>query len=185
VRRNLGIGNRGNTGTDGTFTSFSGELSNRDEAGLSAIGGWFLGAPALSRSERTGGEFFQPGYEIRTPQRSPGVGRVPQGADVGGRFRVADEPPPLSRRPSLPPAFYIQQGVWGGQATVRRGARPFPPFRRRHHAGAHWIQLHVAQCRGLAQLMYFVQSTTSWMPHPWQVHGWAAMPMGSGDFAGM
>ena len=23
----------------------------------------------------------------------------------------------------------------------------------------------------------------SWMPHPWQFRGWAAMPMGSGDFA--
>ena len=21
------------------------------------------------------------------------------------------------------------------------------------------------------------------MPHPWRFHGWAAMPMGSGDFA--
>jgi len=21
------------------------------------------------------------------------------------------------------------------------------------------------------------------MPHPWHFHGWAAMPMGSGDFA--
>jgi hypothetical protein len=36
---------------------------------------------------------------------------------------------------------------------------------------------------GLAQPMYFVQSTTNWMPHPWQFHGWAAMPMGSGGFA--
>jgi hypothetical protein len=36
---------------------------------------------------------------------------------------------------------------------------------------------------GLAQPMYFVQSTTNWMPHPWQFHGWAAMPRGSGDFA--
>jgi len=23
----------------------------------------------------------------------------------------------------------------------------------------------------------------NWMPHPWRFHGWAAMPMGSGDFA--
>jgi hypothetical protein len=36
---------------------------------------------------------------------------------------------------------------------------------------------------GLAQPMYLVQSTTSWMPHPWHFHGWAATPMRSGDSA--
>jgi hypothetical protein len=28
-----------------------------------------------------------------------------------------------------------------------------------------------------------VARNTAWMPHPWRFHGWAAMPMGSGDFA--
>jgi len=35
----------------------------------------------------------------------------------------------------------------------------------------------------LAQPTYFVRSTTSWMPHPWRFHGWAAMPAGSRDLA--
>jgi len=35
----------------------------------------------------------------------------------------------------------------------------------------------------LAEPTHFVRATMNWMPHPWRFHGWAAMPMGSGDFA--
>jgi hypothetical protein len=35
----------------------------------------------------------------------------------------------------------------------------------------------------LFQFLAFYFNSLNWMPHPWRFHGWAAMPMGSGDFA--
>jgi hypothetical protein len=40
-----------------------------------------------------------------------------------------------------------------------------------------------AEERGLAQPRHFARASVNGMPHPWRFHGWAAMPMGSGDFA--
>lgn len=139
-------------------------LSNRDEAGLPAIGGGFLGTPSLSRSKRTRSSCLKTCHEIRTPQRSPGVRAIPQSVHVGGRFRVGDEPTPLRRRPALSPAIHFQQRVWTRQATVGCGARPSPAFRRRHDAGAHWIELHIAQ--GCPQ-MRFVERTGIESPLPY------------------
>ena len=45
-------------------------------------------------------------------------------------------------------------------------------------------QHHHNSCgSGLAKPTHFVRPSVNWMPHPWRFHGWAAMPMGSGDFA--
>ena len=41
-----------------------------------------------------------------------------------------------------------------------------------------------ARFGGLARPTHLVRASANWMPHPWRFHGWAAIPMGSGDFAG-
>jgi len=48
------------------------------------------------------------------------------------------------------------------------------PRKRICEPPAHW---------GLAEPTHFVPASVNWMPHPWRLHGWAAMPTGSGDFA--
>jgi hypothetical protein len=83
------------------------------------------------------------------------------------------------------------EGYAGGRALpIRQPARrignlPLLSFDRelRLFYQPLYDRLSAIDLRGAAQPTHFVGASANWMPHPWRFHGWAAVPMGSADFA--
>jgi hypothetical protein len=80
---------------------------NRGDAELAGVHGRPFGPASFSRSQRTRCGFLQARNELRTPQRTTGVRRMPQGAQLRCRVSARKEISPSLHRPSTSPALHF------------------------------------------------------------------------------